>query len=196
MPRRWVILLSAIAVVATVALWPPPRRYDKREHPLAHPIAASVTPNGAVRLADGRELRPAGIVLPEGVDQRAQSLAVMSAAVRQGVEVRAVLDDGSAFFVCEPRFNNWCGTGRLGGVYAQCGLSELLVVAKCASVDPTAKVTEADERRLRTAAGLSKDVQPVDTLQFHAGKLQMGDILFAMERFEDAVEYDLYPKSP
>lgn len=105
-----------------------------REQPLLAPIGATSVRDGAVVLADGRVLCPAGVRRVDGVSVEDYDLA-LRVIVAQGVVVVRDLGDGTAILRAEPRFYNPCGTRRMdgnplkrwGGSYIQCPESELLL---------------------------------------------------------------------
>lgn len=133
------------------------RRYDVRDRPLAHPIVVSSVGDGVLHLADGRALRPAGIAFPSDPAARETAMTLLRIATKQGVEVRSDLGDGSAFLTCEPRFYNWCGTGRIKGWYIPCGLSELLVTTGHGTIDAHASIAPVDLARLHAAERLGSE---------------------------------------
>jgi hypothetical protein len=130
------------------------RRHDVRNHPLAHAISITNVHVGVVYLADGRAFRPAGITLPADPGAYAAAMQFIRVATKQGVEVRTDLCDGSAMLVCEPRFQSWCGTGHISGMYIPCGLSELLVACGYASVDDHANLLPEESARLRAVVAI------------------------------------------
>ena len=113
----------------------------ERDTPLTAPITVTAVRDGALTLADGRALRPAGITRADTVSAEDfdRALRVITA---QGVTITRDLGDGRAFLGAEPRFYNWCGTrgdngnpwARCAGWYIQCPISELLI--QSAYADP------------------------------------------------------------
>jgi hypothetical protein len=107
-----------------------------RKHPLENAVAVTSVHGGVLTLADGRSLRPAGVVRRDVVNA-ADYDAALRAVVAQGIVVTRDLGDGRAFMIAEPRFYNWCGTrgyngdpcGRCAGEYIRCPVSELLAQA-------------------------------------------------------------------
>lgn len=152
------LALSICAVAAvSIAIYHNSRRIDIREHPLTSPLSVSITTDAALRLSDGRTLAIAGIQLPSSEPARTAAVQCMNVAIRQGVEIRSTLPDGSAFFICEPRFHNWCGTGRTSGWYLPVGLSELLITTGHATIDPNASLPDLDHKRLLAAQRIAAD---------------------------------------
>jgi len=125
-----------------------------REHPLVDAISIVDIREGAITLADGRTFRLAGIAPAPGVsaDAFADALRTITA---QGVTVLRDLGDGRAFLLAEPKFYNWCGTGRWPGMYLQCPVSELLIQSGYAEPDLThPSLTAREQWRLEGAAHL------------------------------------------
>lgn len=128
----------------------------KREDPLVNPIAITSVRDGAITLADGRTIRPAGVrrrtsVAAEDYDH---ALRLVGA---QGVVVIRDLGDGTAFLLAEPKFYNWDGTRnyegspwkRWAGSYLRCPVSEFLILSAYASPAPEqAGLTEHERWRL------------------------------------------------
>ncbi len=131
----------------------------RRPNPLHAPIARIYVADGAVHLADGRALCPAGVrrhdnISPEEFDD---ALRVLTA---QGVVVERDLGDGTALMIVEPKFAETCGTcasrrsglERWRGDYIQCPLSEALVAFGLAECGDLTGINPRRERRVRYVA--------------------------------------------
>jgi hypothetical protein len=155
-------LLAAAAVVVVFGTGLLHKEVWTRDTPLANPIAVTQVRAGALTLADGRVLRPAGIRRAEGItpDDYDLALRVLTA---QGVLVDRTLDDARAMLTAEPKFYNWCGTrGMAGdpfahwaGCYVQSPVSEFLIHAGYAEADlDQPGLTEREQWRLEGATHL------------------------------------------
>ena len=193
----FVVVLVALGAVSFVQIVGLPN-YDVRDHRLAHPISvATVTDDGNIHLADGRTFRPAGVGFPADPKARDAALQFMRLAVKQGVELRSDPGDGSAWITCEPRFYNWCGTGRVRGWYIPCGLSELLVASGHATIEPTAQLAAHDAERLRVADLLAEtnDTRKNPTPTIATG-IRCGSVEKDVARIDELIEMDLYSNRP
>lgn len=139
MQQRWVSPVSLLFIVPALLFgglyWSAnqPREWQ-RPAPLIDAVSAFSVENGMVTLADGRSLRPAGVEPSVSGEQFDDALGIATA---QGVVVTKDLGDGSAILMVEPKFYNWCGTGRMAGRYLPVDLSAVLVERGYAKLDPS-----------------------------------------------------------
>lgn len=169
MPRSAAIALALIAAAACAWYLTPQQRRWTREHPLVNPLRVAAVSDGALTLADGRVLRPAGVWRAPGVSA-ADFDQFLTVATAQGVVITRDLGDGRAFFLAEPRFYNWCGTSRTwAGSYLQCPLSETLIWSRRAEPaldDPLSafekwRLEGTTHLRAPGPAGLSADLTAI-----------------------------------
>ncbi len=121
---RLLFWLASILILAGLVWYTNRPRVWYRSAPLANAIQVVDIKDGIVMLVDGRAFQPAGTqpIVSAGLYDEALRIATA-----QGVVVEEEFGEGLARLTVEPRFYNWCGTGRLGGRYLVLGLSELLV---------------------------------------------------------------------
>lgn len=122
--------LLLIAALMGILAWKIAPGPWKREHPLLHPTRVRSVAHGAISLADGRVIVPAGVQRRQEVTQEEYD-AFLTAAATQGIEVIRETGPDSALLLSEPRFWNSCGTSnrRWPGSYIRWPLSELLIIA-------------------------------------------------------------------
>lgn len=151
------VVVGAIVYVQRPATW-------KREQPLLDPIRVASVEQGVLMLADGRELRPAGVQRSPHVSQEEYDV-VLQIVVAQGVVVDRMVGASHAMMIAEPRYWNWCGTcqrrrGSLGK-YEQAPLSELLVLSGFAiPTEDTTGLTPRDIWRLHGCEQLRYSAEP------------------------------------
>ncbi|MFT5422384.1 MAG: hypothetical protein ACI89L_000141 [Phycisphaerales bacterium] len=166
-----------------------------RKHPLQNPFSVTTVNNGILSLADGRSLTLAGISPAGGVSQEEYD-EFLQVAVLQGVKIVNEYSDGSASFVAEPKFYNWCGNSsdRWAGNYTQVPLAEFAIIAGFAM--PSAQLDDFDDYKrwrlegsTQLCIGYGFDAEKGWVLQTVNGAFRYGVVPMAFADLDAEIEF-------
>lgn len=200
------IAASALAVLITLGVFSLVGVFDydvwTRDRPLVSPIQVTNVREGTITLADGRAFRLAGIRRSQDVTAQDYDKA-LRIVVAQGVILVRDLGDGSAMFIAEPKFYNWCGTRNADGIpwkrcagwYLRCPVSELLIHTKYAIPDlDQAGLTARERWRLEGVEHLGGMDESPTRISDELGAFRFGGYATYLSNYDTTLE--LMWKSP